>query len=144
MVILGVHFSLDSGSSPAAMNCLILADILFAISIGMLWFKEKHSLGEFIGSFIVVIGLICIALQNRLDDIGSIRDMNAFYLAMLSIICSSIMWGIWALSGKYVSLYYKDFMGEYSFVNMIIHYILNLQIYTCFISFINFINSMAN
>ena len=118
-IIFAIHFWLSSGISPAAMNWLIMSNIVLLIFIGVYFFNEKHTMMEYLGSVIVVIGLVWISFQKSVGEFSDTFNETEFYFGILLTLSWSFMWAGSAVIGKYISLWYWRLMGELSFLTMI-------------------------
>ena len=118
-IIFAIHFCLSSGISPAAMNCLIMSNIVLLIFVGVYFFDEKHTYMEYIGSVIIITGLIWISFQRTIGEFSNSFNDTDFYLGIVLTLAWSFMWASSAIIGKYISLLYCTLMGELSFLTMI-------------------------
>ena len=95
-----------------------MGNVIVIIVVGIVFFGEKHEIKEGVGIIIALTGLVIVILQK---ESGSNKEENSlFWYAVLFASWWSMMWGIWAIIGKYIALHYTRSLIEYTLLSTIL------------------------
>lgn len=94
------------------------------MAIGIIFYKERHAILEFIGAAVVFGSLVMIALQKVGDHSGESDDAKEkqqyFYKAIIFITLCAIAWGVAPISVKYATRNFDILIIHFALFSMVI------------------------
>ena len=119
-MITSIKFADAAGSSPAAINSLLMLNVLTALLAGLIMFGERHSIIQYIGGIIIIGGILLITFERNMNTnkVFTTKDEINHYTAILFTILACLLWSLVIIFAKCVSYYFNANIIEYSSLTM--------------------------
>lgn len=119
-IIFSMKYAFMSGSSPSTISAIIMFNVIALLIIGTTLFHERHLPMKYFGGALVFVSLMIITTQRSFESSSKYSDSQNknFYLALLFITITTILWTSVAWACKYAVYYHSAHSVEFGIVAM--------------------------
>jgi len=119
-IIFSIAMAKEAGSSPAAINWILMLNIIIALWAGLCIFGESHTWTQYIGGIMIIGSVILITFERHFDVPGTYTNKQNMlhYNSVFFTIVSWVSWSMMIIITKYACFKYKADIIEYSSLAM--------------------------
>ena len=83
-IIMAIKFARDAGSSSAAINSILMLNILVALMAGLCLFEERHAIMQYVGGLLIIGSVLLITFERSLEEPGTYShyENNLHYMSI--------------------------------------------------------------